>query len=615
MTTDPWGVADGYEDALGIWHEVSAATRDAIRATMDAPPPRGVGSVRVLEPGASLDLDHPCQLRLEDGTTVAVERTLPPDVPLGYHDLEPLDGAAPVRLIVSPGRCVLPEGLRAWGWAIQLYAMRSQDSWGIGDLADLRRFGRWSTSLGTGFALVNPLHAPIPVTPLQNSPYFPSSRRFLSPLYLRVEEVPGASELGADLERMAAEARRLNAERWIDRDRVWRLKLDALERLWQRFGASSEFDRFIRDRGPSLREFAVFSTLAEHHQSGWSQWPTEHRRPEAPGVAGFAQDREDRVRFHQWLQWLLDRQLAHASEALSLMHDLPIGVDPEGADAWAWQDVLATGATVGAPPDSYNARGQDWGLPPFIPHRLRERRYAPFVETLRAALRHAGGLRIDHVMGLFRLFWIPRGRSPSDGAYVRYPAEELLAILALESHRARAVIVGEDLGTVEHGVRETLAARGVLSYRVTWFESDPPARYPHLALAAVTTHDLPTIAGLWTGLDVAEQERLHLAPNAGALRKIARRLADMTGLPEGASTAGVIETIHRLLAEAPSALVTATLEDALEVTERPNMPGTSRERPNWSIALPQPLERLEQHPLALAIARALAPGRPPAGLR
>ena len=615
MTTDAWGVADGYEDTRGVWREVSPSTRDGIHAAMGAPPSPDAGPVRVVEPGASYALERPCRLRLEDGTTLVVEHALPPDVPLGYHDLEPLDGAPPVRLIVSPGRCALPEGLRAWGWAVQLYAARSEESWGIGDLADLGRLGRWSSSLGAGFALVNPLHAPIPVTPLQESPYYPSSRRFLNPLYLRIEEVPGAAALGATLERASAEGRGLNAERRIERDRVWRLKLDVLERAWQRFGSADDFDRFLMERGSSLRDFATFCALAESHGKGWRHWPAEYRQAGAPGVARFAGSRPDRVRFHQWLQWLLDRQLARASEALPLMHDLPIGVDPEGADAWAWQDILATGATVGAPPDRYNSRGQDWGLPPFVPHRLRDRRYEPFVETIRAALRHAGGLRIDHVMGLFRLFWIPRGQVPAEGAYVRYPADDLLAIVALESHRAGAVVVGEDLGTVEGGVREALAARRVLSYRVTWFESEPPARYPRLALAAATTHDLPTIAGLWTGSDVVEQETLRLSPNEPAVRQLVRRLADMTGLPEGAPAAAVIEATHRLLAQAPSALVTATLEDALAVAERPNMPGTSLERPNWSIALPEPLERLEHHPLALAIARVLGAGRPAASLR
>jgi 4-alpha-glucanotransferase len=608
MTDDARGVSEGYEDTRGVWREVPASSREAIHAAMGPPSPPGAPPVRVVEPGASLALSHPGRLRLEDGTTLAVGRSLPPDLPLGYHDLEVPDGGTPVRLIVSPGRCPLPDGLRAWGWAVQLYAVRSAQSWGIGDLADLRRLGRRSASLGAGFMLVNPLHAPIPVTPPQDSPYFPSSRRFLNPLYLRIEEVPGAADLGAVLDRAAAEGHALNADRRIDRGRAWNLKLHTLERIWPRF-ASPELESFIRERGTALRDFAIFSVLAEQHAAGWRRWPSEYRRPGSPAVARFAADQADRVRFHQWLQWLLDRQLASASGAARLMHDLPIGVDPEGADAWVWQDLLADGITIGAPPDRFNSRGQDWGLPAFVPQRLRERRYEPFVETIRASLRHAGGLRIDHVMGLFRLFWIPRGRSPVDGAYVRYPADELLAVVALESHRAGAVIVGEDLGTVERGVRETLAARRLLSYRVSWFESDPPDRYPRLSLAAITNHDLPTIAGLWTGSEIAEQQALNLSPDTGALGRLARSLAVLTGLAEGAPTAAVIEAAHRRLAEAPSVLVVATLEDALGVAERPNTPGTSVERRNWSLALPEPLERMETHPLTLAVARALAAGR------
>jgi 4-alpha-glucanotransferase len=287
------------------------------------------------------------------------------------------------------------------------------------------------------------------------------------------------------------------------------------------------------------------------------------------------------------------------------MQDLPIGVDPDGADAWAWQDALATGASVGAPPDRYVRRGQDWGLPPFVPHRLRALAYQPFVETIRAALRHAGGLRIDHVMGLFRLFWIPAGAAPADGGYVRYPADDLLAIVALESHRAGAFVVGEDLGTVEVGVRERLADHGILSYRVMWFEDRPTAEYPELAMAAVTTHDLPTVAGLWTGADIFEQRALGLEPNEAALAATRKRLAAATGVGAEPTIDDVVAATHELLGAAPSLLVTATLDDALGVVERPNVPGTTSERPNWSLALPVPLEQLETTPLAARIARAL----------
>jgi 4-alpha-glucanotransferase len=477
----------------------------------------------------------------------------------------------------------------------------------MGDLADLRRLGRWARRLGADMLLINPLSAPLPLATQQASPYCASSRRFLNPLYLRVEDVPGAEALGRELGRLVARGRSLNQDRLIDRGRVFALKMDALERLWERdAGRDHAFERYVTESGTSLRDFSVFSVLSERYQSGSSGWPSEYRRQNDPAVARFAAEHAERVRFHQWLQWRLDAQLARASAELRIVQDLPIGVDPDGADAWAWRDSLATGASVGAPPDRYVKRGQDWGLPPFIPHRLRALGYQPFVETIRAALRHAGGLRIDHVMGLFRLFWIPAGSTPAEGGYVRYPADDLLGIVALESHRAGAFVVGEDLGTVEAGVRARLADRGVLSYRVMWFEDGPTSKYPELAMAAVTTHDLPTIAGLWTGADLAEQRALGLEPNETALDSVRTRLSAATGRGRESPIVDVVEATHRLLADAPSLLVTATLEDALAVAERPNVPGTSHERPNWSIALPAPLETLETTPLALRIAAALA---------
>ena len=277
-----------------------------------------------------------------------------------------------------------------------------------------------------------------------------------------------------------------------------------------------------------------------------------------------------------------------------------------GADAWTWQDVLAAGVSVGAPPDMYNTQGQDWGLPPWVPRRLRAANYEPFVQTIRALLRHAGGLRIDHVMGLFRLYWIPHGMSPVDGTYVDYPAEDLLNIVALESHRAGAFIVGEDLGTIGKNVRQMLAAAGILSNRLLWFESHPTSEYPELALAAVTTHDLPTIAGLWTGSDLAAQEALGLRPNAEATAEIRDRLREMAALDDSAQSTDVVRATYELLAEAPSALVTATLEDAAATDKRPNMPATTYQWPNWCIPLPAPLETLIEAPLPRGIAAALS---------
>jgi len=609
-SADPWGIAPGYVSALGDWRETSAETRRALLAAMGVdpsqpgPPP---APVRVVHAGSRATLGVKGELQLEDGRVKAVRGTLPASAPPGYHTLRSSGGETSV--IVTPAACPLPPG-RAWGWATQLYALRSLESWGIGDFGDLRRLGAWSSRLGARFLLVNPLSAPIPGMPPEPSPYFPSSRRFRNPLYLKIGEVPGASEARLDLEPLARAGQDLNVGRRIDRDAVFRLKSRALDLLWSRFVGDPEFDDYRRREGRPLEEYATFCVLAERHGGGFTRWPTDYRRPDAPAVAEFRRAQRGREDFHAWLQWLLDRQLARAATACPLMHDLPIGVDPEGADAWAWQDTLALGATVGAPPDRYVAAGQNWGLPPFIPHHLRAAGYRPFIETIRAVLRHARGLRIDHVMGLFRLFWIPAGLPPAAGGYVRYPADDLLGIVALECSRAGAFVVGEDLGTVEDGVRESLARSRVLSYRCFWFEAGPPKKFPRLSLGAITTHDLPTIAGLWNGSDLDAQRKLGLNPNEEALTDVRHRLQRMTRVRADAPVERVIERAHDLLADAGSVVVTATLDDALAVSERPNMPGTVNEWPNWSLALPVPLEDLERRPLALSIARRLAAHRP-----
>jgi 4-alpha-glucanotransferase len=314
------------------------------------------------------------------------------------------------------------------------------------------------------------------------------------------------------------------------------------------------------------------------------------------------------VDYHQWLQWLVDQQLA-AVDGVAVMQDLPIGFSGRGADAWTWQDVLADGVTVGAPPDLYNTQGQNWGFPPWIPSKLQDADYEPFVQTIRAMLRHAGGLRIDHVMGLFRLFWIPAGMSAVDGTYVKYPAADLLNIISLESVRAGAFVVGEDLGTVGQNVRRMLAAANILSTRLLYFEKVPPTKYPKLAMAAVTTHDLPTVAGLWSGSDLAAQQTMDLQPDAAAFSLIHNRLQALTGLAPDAPTVDVVRATYEALGRSPSAVVTATLEDALAVEERPNMPATTWQWPNWRIALPEPLETLVEAPLAAEIAQSLTRSR------
>jgi 4-alpha-glucanotransferase len=629
VATDRFGIDDRYFDALGKEHHTSRETRAAILAAMGVEPgptadegddalaaeaegaPRG-SEVLMVRAGAggAVAVQAPGRLTLEDGTVLSVERALPPDLPPGYHHLQARAGGGETLVIVTPGVCHLPDDLRTWGWAAQLYAARSRDSWGIGDLADLRRLGRWSReALGAGVVMVNPLTAATPVHPVEASPYYPSSRRYRNPLFLRVEEVPGAAEVGrvgVDLQRLAQAGRALNAERRIDRDAVMRLKMQALEAIFDLFTGDERFDAYWREQGDSLTQFSAYCALAERHGRDWRRWPAGLRRPDGAEVAEFIRDSAPRVRFHAWLQWLIDEQLRAASAEIRVVHDLPIGLDVAGADAWCWQDLMADGISVGAPPDEFAAGGQDWGLTPFIPHKLRAARYRPFIETIRAMLRHAGGLRIDHVMGLFRLFWIPRALGAARGTYVRYAADELMGIVALESQRAKAFIVGEDLGTVEDGVRETLAEHKMLSYRLLYFEPVPPPKFPELALSGVTTHDLPTVAGLWSGGDVAGSRAAGITPNEPGMKALREKLSIEAHIPHDAPNDEAIEKTHRALAAAPSRVLLATLDDALAVVERPNMPGTTTAWPNWSLALPIPLEDIEETSLPRRLAAVLS---------
>jgi 4-alpha-glucanotransferase len=599
------GIEKFYVDALGQRHAAPRETVRAIRQAMAAARGPAGGGTLVVRAGSRTRVGR-ADVHLETGGSLPIDGELPATLALGYHTLVG-PGGTPRRLIVAPLECHLPPDFATWGWAIQLYAARSRRSWGIGDLADLRWLGRWGRELGAGIALINPLAAPAPTLPQQPSPYFPSSRRFRSPLYLRVEDVEGARDQ-VIVRELARAAHRLNRERLIDRDEIFRLKSRALEAIWKsvRDRADDRLEAFRREQS-GLREFAMFCAFAERFGGGWREWPGEYQHPGSPAVARLARSARmrERIAFHEWQQYQVDRQLARASAALPVMQDLPIGFDASGADAWAFQDVLAPGMSVGAPPDEFNTQGQNWGLPPFVPDKLRRAGYEPFVQTIRACLRHAGGLRMDHVMGLFRLFWIPAGLDPRDGAYVHSNSEELLSIVALESQRARAVIVGEDLGTVEDSTREQLAARRILSYRLLWFEKTPPAQYPENALAAITTHDLPTVAGLWSGADLEVQKELGLSPNETGTREIRRRVQRMTRASASAPPAEVIARVHEALGRAPSRILTATLDDVMGVEERPNMPATHDEWPNWRIALPEPIETLKASRLAKRIAQAL----------
>jgi 4-alpha-glucanotransferase len=606
--------ADGSVDEFGIQRrylnnadqpaEVDAETVEALRAAIGRPAPDAVAHPPLVIRGDSgWTPPAAAEVELETGERRPLRPDRPAALPYGYHWLDV--GGRRRRLIVSPGRCVRP-ARRGWGWTAQLYATRSAASWGIGDFADLRRLTSMAAEQGADFVLVNPLHAGGSTSaelPQQPSPYFPASRRFFNPLYLAVPELPGAvAVLGSRLAELERTARAAGQPR-IDRDAIWRVKRPALREIFDATGAAAdpELADWRRRRGQPVTDFATWCLLTERYGGSWPDWPVEARSPTGSLARRLPAEQPDEMAFVCWLQWQAERQLAAAGGRIAVLQDLPIGVDPHGADAWSYQELLAPGVSVGAPPDPFNSAGQDWGLPPFVPWRLRAADYQPFIEAIRATIAHAGGLRIDHVMGLFRLWWVPAGRSADRGGYVRYPAGDLLDIVALESHRARAPVVGEDLGTVEPGVREQLAERNVLSYRLLWFEPEPPARWPAAALAAVSTHDLPTVTGLWTGQDLADQQRSGLTADPAATERLRRLLVERAGLATGADPADAVAGAYRLLARAPSLLLAASLDDALAVPDRPNMPGTV-DRPNWSIPLPVPLEEVSRQPLVQTLA-------------
>ena len=583
-------------------------------------------TVPVGTPGASATVDGVSR--------TAVPLSLPPLEP-GWHRLVATAGSerAEAVLVSAPDRVPYPPaGERVWGWMVQLYALRGNDSWGIGDYGDLRELVRWSgAELGAGVVVCNPLHAVSPVLPLENSPYYPSSRRFRSPLYLRISDTPeyqaAAASLKAQVDALRPEA---PADR-IVRDPVWRAKIAALELLYPHARAEA-LARYRAEQGQGLEDFATFCALAEEHGVPWQSWPAALQHPGSDGVAAARAELAGRIGFHAWLQLLCDEQLAAAGEAaretgmaVGVVHDLAVGVDPGGADAWGLQDVLAVGATIGAPPDSFTQQGQNWQLPPWNPQRLAEAGCAPYRDMLRAALRSAGGVRIDHVLGLFRLWWVPKGQSAATGTYVRYDPDAFLGVLALEAYRAGALAIGEDLGTVEPHVATALAARDVLGSNVLWFERDypdvdvvgqpsvrmrPPAAWREGAAASVTTHDLPTAAGFLTGEHVKLRAELGvLARSESAEREAAQteraallHVLRSEGLitDAGDSEEETILGMHALLGRTPCRMLLVSPSDAVGDLRQPNLPGTTDEYPNWRLPLAAPGEHPgEHHPITL----------------
>jgi 4-alpha-glucanotransferase len=639
--------------------------------------PLGLGSVSLVhaeDPHPQLVLRVPARIgriawrcRLEDGDERngvlkpeaghPITLSLPPGLPLGYHRLELEAGntSAVLSLIVAPARCHLPEGLesggRSWGLTCQLYAQQSAADWGVGDFGDLAKIAHIAGSCGAAVLGVNPLHALFAAEPLHVSPYSPSFRSLLNYLYIDVTQLPGFTEDARV--RAVCESQWFGATRWaarsaalIDYGAAAALKRPVLEALFERFRtrelgpdatATSDVGRafrvFQRNGGRPLEDFATFEALHEHHRRhsnafSWHDWLPPLRDPRGPAVSEFAADNHDRVEFFQFLQWQADKQLAAAAAAgqlaglsIGLYRDLAVGADPNGAEAWSDQQLVAPSTAIGAPPDPLNRRGQNWGLAPVNPLVLRRQGYQSFVASLRANMRHAGVLRIDHVMSLDRLYWIPDGADATRGAYVSYPFDDLLRLVALESRRQRCAVIGEDLGTVPAGFRERMRAADVLSYRVIFFERSPdrtlapPSAYPPLAAATAATHDMPTIKGFWLGRDIAWRRRLALYPDAQAeLAEMAERRRDRRLLLDALAREGLIardrfgeflsetdeprysaelgDAILAFVARSASRLVLVQLEDVFGEGEQANLPGTTEGHPNWRRRASHSLDQL-----------------------
>ena len=561
---------------------------------------------------------------------------IPGNLPLGYHELivtigtHDADGSAAdggihttatSTIIVTPNRVGLPRRMgasRVWGYAAQLYSVRSHHSWGLGDLTDLADLCTWSASQGAGYLLTNPLHAAEVTGRMEPSPYLPSSRLFVNPIYIRPELIAEYHDLdqydASLIESLRTTTLDDDPQALLDRDRTWQAKSQALELIHRVDMSASRrmaFTAFRVARGRRLEDFATWCLLSELHGSDWHDWPAELHDPHGAAVARVRREHADRIDFHMWLQWIADQQLSTAQSSgtdagmpVGLICDLAVGVNGSGADAWMLNGLFAREMNVGAPPDPFNQAGQDWGQPPMRPDVLEQMAYAPLREMVSSALRHAGGVRIDHIMGLFRLWWVPRGLGPRHGAYVRYNHEAMVGVVALEAYRAGALVIGEDLGTVEPWVRDHLAARGILGTSIMWFETGPdgwprqPQQWREHAMSSVTSHDLPPTSSYLRGDHVELRDRLGLlTESVDEERENARREREtwLASLRQQ----GVLEAdeddpeqvtlaMHTLLTRTPSKVINATLTDAVGDPRTQNLPGTEDEYPNWRVPLSGP---------------------------
>ena len=577
-----------------------------------------------LEHGESIELpwsQNPEETAVVDGMErQRTQLALPPDLPLGWHRLHVEAGRdqAQAVLAMTPDRLDTADRFsrtRAWGMMAQLYSVRSARSWGIGDLTDLADLSAVSGEAGAEFMLINPLHAAEPAPHVEDSPYLPATRRFFNPLYIRVEAIAEYSYLPPEerrqVEALAEGQQALDRDPGLlDRDTAFAAKLRALRWVYQVPRSPSrqqQLEAFIEGEGEGLDSFALWSALAAELPPGAPAW--------GAGLhSGFAREKAvelaGEIGFYKWLQWVCDEQLEaaqraarHARMGIGIVHDLAVGVHPGGADAWTLKNVLVPEVSVGAPPDMFNQRGQDWSQPPWDPDRLARTGYSAYRDMLRTILRHAGGVRVDHILGLFRLWWIPRGELPGEGAYVYYDHEALVGILTLEAHRAGAIVIGEDLGVFEPWVQDYLAERGVLGTAIMWFEQAPggprpPQDYRPAALTTIGTHDLPPAAGYLAGEHVSlrgslgllnrpvEEERTLDEAARSAILDLVR---EQGLLPEGeVSEKETVEALHRFIARTPSVLIGVGLVDAVGERRSQNQPGTSTEYPNWRVPLAGP---------------------------
>lgn len=540
---------------------------------------------------------------------------------------------------------------RAWGFSVQVYALTSGRNWGIGDFEDLAQAAVRLAKLGADFIGVSPLHALFIAEPSRISPYSPSSRSFLNPLLIAPDSVPGFADLERpelDANRQDAKRRALRETELIDYEGVAALKVPILEELFAHFlktGDSQDaFENYRYERGAALETHALFEALSEHmvahgHSAAWSTWPEAYRVVKNIAVRDFARAAKMRIAFHAWLQWTAETQVADAQARaraagmrIGLYLDLAVGISPDGSASWQNGTAIAPHARIGCPPDPFSALGQDWGLVPFSPIGLEQEHLEPFRSVLRANMQHAGALRIDHAMGLERLYWIPDGNTAKDGAYVAYPFRELLESVSEESWSSETIVIGEDLGTVPPGFSDTMVRAGLLSYQVFYFSERegtfmPPHAYRREAMVCASTHDLPTLKGWWTSNDINWRVACGRATETEAVIQRQNRVADRKRMLDALMGAGaldpspdyakanempdaVILAIHRFLAATPCRLFAVQIDDALGVREQANLPGTIDEHPNWRRKIAQPIEALSDQPLFGAVAQAIASERP-----